>query len=53
MNPMLSAQSYRTRAAPALAIALRFTEARRYTPRTTPIFTAIHHPLEDVFALAG
>jgi len=36
-----------------LVIALRATEARRYTLRDTPIFTAIHHPLEDALALVG
>ena len=36
-----------------LVIALRATEARRYTLRDTPIFTAIHHPMEDALALAG
>ena len=36
-----------------LVIALRATEARRYTLRDTPIYTAIHHPLEDALALVG
>ncbi|MEX2179511.1 MAG: chlorite dismutase family protein, partial [Gemmatimonadaceae bacterium] len=36
-----------------LVIALRDTEARRYTLRDTPIFTAIHHPMEDALALVG
>lgn len=36
-----------------LVIALRATEARRYTLRDTPIFTAIHRPLDDVLALVG
>lgn len=36
-----------------LVIALRATEARRYTLRDTPIFTAIHRPLDDVLALLG
>jgi chlorite dismutase len=36
-----------------LVVALRATEARRYTLRDTPIFTAIHRPLDDVLALAG
>lgn len=36
-----------------LVIALRATEARRYTLRDTPIFTAIHRPLEDALALVG
>jgi chlorite dismutase len=34
-----------------LVIALRSTEARRYTLRDTPIFTAVHRPLDDVLAL--
>ena len=34
-------------------IALRETEARRYTLRDTPIFTAIHRPLEEVLELLG
>jgi chlorite dismutase len=34
-------------------VALRSTEARRYTLRDTPIFTAIHRPLDDVLALLG
>jgi len=36
-----------------LVVALRATEARRYTLRDTPIVTAIHRPLEEVLALAG
>lgn len=36
-----------------LVVALRATEARRYTLRDTPIFTAIHRPLDDVLALLG
>ena len=36
-----------------LVVALRSTEARRYTLRDTPIFTAIHRPLPDVLALIG
>jgi chlorite dismutase len=36
-----------------LVMALRATEGRRYTLRDTPIFTAIHRPLDDVLALAG
>lgn len=36
-----------------LVVALRSTEARRYTLRDTPIFTAIHRPLNDVLALLG
>jgi chlorite dismutase len=36
-----------------LVIALRSTEARRYTQRDTPIYTAIHHSLEDALGLAG
>jgi chlorite dismutase len=36
-----------------LVIALRATEARRYTLRDTPIYTAIHHPLETALALVG
>lgn len=36
-----------------LVIALRSTEARRYTLRDTPIFTAIHRPLEEAVALVG
>jgi chlorite dismutase len=32
---------------------LRATEARRYTLRDTPIFTAIHRPLEAAAALLG
>ncbi|MEK7400953.1 MAG: chlorite dismutase family protein [Gemmatimonadota bacterium] len=36
-----------------LVVALRATQARRYTQRDTPIFTAIHRTLDDVLALAG
>ena len=36
-----------------LVIALRSTEARRYTLRDTPIFTAVHRPLGDALALLG
>ncbi len=36
-----------------LVIALRSTEARRYTLRDTPIFTAIHRPLEETLKLLG
>lgn len=36
-----------------LVVALRSTEARRYTLRDTPTFTAIHHPLDDALALLG
>jgi chlorite dismutase len=36
-----------------LVVALRSTEARRYTLRDTPIFTAIHRPLDDALALVG
>jgi chlorite dismutase len=36
-----------------LVIALRSTEARRHTLRDTPIFTAIHRPLEEALALVG
>jgi chlorite dismutase len=36
-----------------LVIALRSTEARRYTLRDTPIFTAVHRPLEEALALLG
>ena len=36
-----------------LVIALRSTEARRYTLRDTPIFTAVHRPLADALALLG
>lgn len=36
-----------------LVIALRSTEARRYTLRDTPIFTAVHRPLSDALALVG
>lgn len=36
-----------------LVIALRETEARRYTLRDTPIITGIHRPLEQALALLG
>lgn len=36
-----------------LVVALRSTESRRYTLRDTPIFTAIHRPLDDVLSLLG
>jgi chlorite dismutase len=36
-----------------LVIALRSTEARRYTLRDTPIFTAVHRSLGDALALLG
>jgi chlorite dismutase len=36
-----------------LVVALRSTEARRYTLRDTPIFTAIHRKLDDALALVG
>lgn len=36
-----------------LVIALRDTEARRYTLRDTPIFTCIHRPVEETLALLG
>ena len=36
-----------------LVIALRSTEARRYTLRDTPIFTAVHRPIGDALALLG
>ena len=36
-----------------LVVALRDTEARRYTLRDTPIFTAIHYTIEDALALVG
>jgi len=32
-------------------IALRSTEARRYTLRDTPIFTAVHRSLDDALSL--
>jgi chlorite dismutase len=34
-----------------LVIALRSTEARRYTLRDTPIFTAVHRPLDHALSL--
>jgi chlorite dismutase len=36
-----------------LLVALRATEARRYTSKDQPIFTAIHRPLEEALALLG
>ncbi len=36
-----------------LVIALRDTEARRYTLRDTPIFTCVYRPLKDTLALLG
>lgn len=36
-----------------LVIALRSTEGRRYTLRDTPIFTAVHRPIEQALALLG
>jgi len=36
-----------------LVIDLRDTEARRYTLRDTPIYTAIYRPLEGALALLG
>ena len=36
-----------------LVIALRATEARRYTLRDTPIFTAVHRPLDEALGLLG
>jgi len=36
-----------------LVIALRATDSRRYTLRDTPIFTAIHRPLDTALALLG
>jgi len=36
-----------------LVMALRETEARRYTLRDTPIFTCIYRPLADALALLG
>ena len=37
----------------SLVVELRSTEARRFTERDTPIFTAVHHPAEEVLALFG
>lgn len=37
----------------ALVIDLRNTEARRYTERDTPIFTAVHRPLREALGLMG
>jgi chlorite dismutase len=36
-----------------LVIALRDTEARRYTLRDTPIFTCVYRPLKETLALLG
>ncbi|MBI4670356.1 MAG: chlorite dismutase family protein [Chloroflexi bacterium] len=36
-----------------LVIALRSTEARRYTLRDTPIFTCVHRPVAGTLALLG
>jgi chlorite dismutase len=36
-----------------LVMALRATDSRRYTLRDTPIFTAIHRPLDVALALLG
>ena len=36
-----------------LVIALRSTEARRYTLRDTPIFTAVHRSIGEALALVG
>ena len=36
-----------------LVIALRDTEARRYTSRDTPIFTCVYRPLTETLALLG
>ncbi len=36
-----------------LVMSLRATEGRRYTVRDTPIFTAIHRPLDAALALLG
>lgn len=36
-----------------LVVALRDTEARRYTLRDTPIITGIHRPLRDALAMVG
>jgi chlorite dismutase len=30
---------------------MRDTEARRYTERDTPIYTAVYHPAEETLAL--
>jgi chlorite dismutase len=36
-----------------LVMALRATEGRKYTVRDTPIFTAVHRPLEVALSLLG
>ena len=36
-----------------LVIALRSTEARRYTLVDTPIFTGVNRPLKEILALLG
>jgi chlorite dismutase len=37
----------------SLVMALRETEARRYTLKDTPIFVGVHRPLEETLALLG
>ena len=37
----------------SLVMALRETEARRYTQSDTPIYTCIHRPLDEALALLG
>jgi chlorite dismutase len=34
-----------------LVYELRDTEARRYTQRDTPLYTAVYHPAEETLAL--
>ena len=36
-----------------LLIALRSTEARRYTLKDQPVFTCIYRPLEEAMAFLG
>jgi chlorite dismutase len=36
-----------------LLIALRSTEARRYTLKDQPVFTCIHRPLAETLRLLG
>jgi chlorite dismutase len=36
-----------------LVIDLRATDSRRYTLRDTPIFTAVHRPIDEALALLG
>jgi chlorite dismutase len=36
-----------------LVVALRATNSRTFTQRDTPIFTAIHRPLDKALELAG